>query len=202
MGPPVLPEEVGGPGGGAVAAPAADGGQVGPEVALRHVPQAGLAEEGGHGAHLRRDGGVGVRQVGVVGPHVDDAQGVAQGGGVQRHLFHLGRGDAQVHGHGAANGAGRLIHQAAGLAEPLILRLLGHHGQLHGGDGFVTEKAVQHLAHQHLKGGAAGKAGTGGNMGIHADVAAGHGKALLPQQLRHALHQGAGGGLPLTVAVA
>ena len=171
--PPVILEEVDGPEGGPVAAGGPDGGQAPAELVRVHVPQHLPAEAGRHLAHLPGDGGVVGGEVGVAGPAVDDAQGVAQGVQIRLDLPQGGGGGVlEVDGDNAAGGAGELVHQPAGLAEVGVLRVLADLGQLGGGQRPAAEEVVEDGGYQDLEGGGGAQAAApedpGGGVGVKA----------------------------------
>ena len=134
----------------AVAAGLAQRGQGGVERRLVHPAQAVLAEESGDGLHLRGDGGVIVGEVGVVAARIDDAEHAAAQR--KRQLFDFGSvGGRKVHIRKATDGAGRLVHQAAGLAEEHVLGVLAADGQLDRGDAAVIVEVAEDVAEHHLE---------------------------------------------------
>ena len=99
------------------------------ELILVDVAQDRLSELRGHTFHFAADGGVVVGQVGVAALRVTDAHDKAMLCQVNGRLAHdrFGR-ILEVDGDDAADGAGGLVHQAAGLAEEHILGVLADLG--------------------------------------------------------------------------
>ena len=174
---------------GAVARGGADLAQTGEKGVLIHFAQYGLAEDGGDGLHLARDGGVLVGQVGVVGAAVDDAQGVAKGREIELQMLDDGlRGVGKVDRDDAADGGGHLIHQAAGLAEILVFDLLPEPGDLDGVQARAAEPTGDR-PQQHLKGGRGGETAARQHRGADIGVKA----RLEPGKGGDAADQGGGG---------
>ena len=74
---------------------------------------------------------------------VQNTHGIAAGRQIQRDLLHFWMGGVgKINGHYAAHGGGGLIHQAAGLAEKHILRILPDLGNFHGGTPVLPKQAV------------------------------------------------------------
>ncbi len=140
-----------GPQQGAVPGPGAEFRRPGDEFVPAYIPQDGPAEAGGYGLHLRRDGGVVRGQVGVAAAGVHDAEGVAGGGQVKIHLPDPGlRRIGKIDGHRAAGCAGHLVHQAAGLAEIDVFRLLADLGDLRGRPRPLAVQTVKNGAEEHF----------------------------------------------------
>ena len=117
---------------------------------------------------------------------VQNAQGIAAGVEihVQRLHHRVGR-VRKVDGHHAAHGGGGLIHQAAGLSEEHILRVLADLRQLHGGTMPLPEQLIEHRSHQHLKGGGGAESAALGDGGGHIHV-----QPPALQVAAHLLHPG------------
>lgn len=189
--PPVLLEEVVGPQYCTVAAGGPDQGQVRHELAEADLPQDLPAKAVRYLAHLPGNGGVILRQVGVAGPAVHNAQGVAVAGQVEGELPQKGGGGVlKVDGNHAADGAGHLVQQAAGLAEVGVLRILAHLGQLGGGEGAAAEEVVHDGGGEHLKGGRGAEPAAPKDPGGGVGVEAGDGVAQLVQPGGYAPDQG------------
>ena len=117
------------------------------------LPQNGDAQFLRHGLHFRRDGGVVRVQIRVVPARVHDAETVARRREVEVQFFdHRGRGIREINGDEPAHRAGRLIHQAAGLAEIHVLGELGHFRDLHVRDLPAVVEVIQDVPHHHLEG--------------------------------------------------
>ena len=99
----------------------------------------------------------------------------------------------KVDGHQPAHGRGRLIHQAAGLAEEDIFRVLSDLGDLRLGYPSVKEQVVDDGADEHLEGGRGAQARAGQNGGLAVGVKAPHLAAQLGKSCSHAPDQGRGG---------
>ena len=154
-----------------------------------HFPAEALADR----LHFARHSGIFVGQVGVVRPGIDDAQGVARGGEVEVYgadvRMVLVR---EVDGHQAAHSRGRLVHQAAGLAEEHVLSVLADLGDLRLGHPGIKEQVVDDGANQHLEGSRRTEAGTGQNRGLAVSIEAPHLAAQLDEPCRHAPNQSRG----------
>ena len=121
------------------------------EVLLVDLGQDLLAELGADRLQFAGDGGVFVGQVRVAGLAVDDAQGMAAGGKVKVHRLDDRMVLVQeIDGHQVAHGGGHLVHQAAGLAEEHVLRVLADHSNLRLGHFAIKEQAVDDGSDQHL----------------------------------------------------
>ncbi len=177
-----------------VAAGLPQGGNVGIEIGFLDLGQHFLAEPVGHRPDLPGDSGVFVGQVGMAGPGVDDAQGVAAGGeikvdGADGRLVLV----KEVDGHQAAHSGGRLIHQAAGLAEKHIFRVLADLGDLRLGNPAVKEQVVDDGADEHLVGGGGAEAGARQHRGLAVGIEALDLTAQLHEPGRHAPDQSGSG---------
>ena len=96
----------------------------------------------------------------MAGTGIDDAESIAFLCQVEIDLLndgllHIGK----IDGNNTADRGGGLIHQAAGLAEPVVLGLLAHLGDLHCIKGIVTIEIVENDTCQGLESGRGGKAG-------------------------------------------
>ena len=140
---------------------------------------------------LSGNGRVFIGQVGVICPGVDDAQGMAGGGEIEVH-----RPDVRVslvrkiNGHQAAHRAGGLIHQAAGLAEEHILRILADLSHLGLGHPAGKEQMIDDGADEHLKGRGGAQTGAGQHRGLAVGVKAPNLAAQLGEPSRHAPDEG------------
>ena len=95
------------------------------ELVLVHIAQDLFAELLGHALHLTADGGIVVGQVSMAALRIADAHDKAVLGKINDSLAHNRLfGILEVDGDDAADRAGRLIHQSAGLTEENILRKL------------------------------------------------------------------------------
>ena len=148
-----------------------------------HFPAQAIADF----LQLSGNGRVFIGQVGVICSGVDDAQGVAGGGEIEVHrpdvrVLSIGK----IDGHQAAHRAGGLIHQAAGLAEEHILRVLADLSHLGLGHPAVKEQMIDDGADEHLKGRGGAQAGAGQHRGLAVGIKAPHLAAQLGKPSRHA----------------
>ena len=181
---------------GAVAGLFAHLGKTRVEFLLRHLAQHLFAEHGADGPELRGDGRVLAGEARVVGLDVDHAQAVAGGGEVEVHGRDDGGGGVfKVDGDDAAPGGGHLIHEAAGLAEEDVLRLLPHDREVGSVEAVAAEQRVEHRADQDLEGRRGGQAAALGHVGADAGVEAADRKAPSGALGAHAAHQRGGGPL-------
>ena len=117
-------------------------------------------------------------------------------GKVEIHRRHLRRGGiGKVNGDDTAPGRGHLVHQAAGLAEEAVFRVLAHDGEIRGGERARTEKTVHNRADEHLKGRRGGKAAALENVRGDISIKAGDGEAALCRLGADPAHQGGSGTL-------
>ena len=169
-----------------------DLGQLRKEGLLRHLPQHLFAEHAADRPQLLGDGAVLTGQILVSRAGVQNTQGIAAG--VEIHVQPLHRRVGcirEVDGHHAAHGGGGLIHQAAGLSEEHVFRILADLRQLHRRTVPRPEQLVEHGSHQHLKGGGGAEAAALGDGGghIHVQTPAPQGTAQLLHPGRHAPDQ-------------
>ena len=137
---------------GAVAGLFADLLELRIELRFVDLAQDLLAETARDAAHLLRDGGVFVGQIRVVRAGIEDAGRIAAVGKVKFHTLdqrrlRIGKVDEDQ----PADARGRLVHQAAGLAEIDILRVLADLRDLDRGQLPVKKQLVQNRADQHLE---------------------------------------------------
>lgn len=100
-------------------------------------------------------------------------------------LFRVGK----VDGDDVADRRGRLIHQAAGLSEIDVLRILADLRDLHRCGGRSVEKHVDDRPQQHLKGRGAGKSAARQHRRGHIGVKALELTSELREPRRYAAHQ-------------
>ena len=181
----VLGEEVRGAQRGPAAEGGGDGVNVREEVIFIHVSQRAFAEESGGGAHFALYGGVFLREVGVPGPGVDEAGRVSRALGLEAEALYCGLVRSEVYGRRAAEGAGELVHEPAGLAEVLVLRAPGADGELHR-----PGPAAEYAGEQHLEGGGAREARAHRDGARDGDVHASRLKAAAAQRVRYAAGEG------------
>ena len=175
---------------GAVARISAQPRQLLIELVLRNVAQVFFPKKFADSFQLRRNGRVLRGQVGVVGAGVDDAQRMAAGRKVKGHRRdHRRSRVGKVNGNDAADGAGGLIHQAAGLAEVDVFRILPDLRKLHRAELPVQKQAVADRRHQHLKGSRRGKPAARQHVGLHIGVEAAGRSAQCGHPRSHAAHQ-------------
>ena len=161
------------------------------EGVLIHRAEIVRSKDGADPFQLRRDRGVLVGQIGVIRPAGDQEQGVAVLLRVQLQLFHDGSGAvAEVHPAHAAHGAGRLIQQAAGLAEEFVLHALTEPCKLHGGQPKAVP-FVEDLAQQDLHRGGRRQAAARQDRGGKADVQSAQ-RGLVRKHGDHTGDQGCG----------
>ena len=143
------------------------------DILFGHITQKTLAEMRGNRLHFRRNGSIISRQIGVVSAGIDNAEAVPGTGKIEIDFPDLRLGGiGKINGDNAADGAGNLIHQSAGLAEELILRILCEHCNLHRGNFSVIVEMVQDISDHVLKCGGRGKSASfehaGSRVGIKA----------------------------------
>ena len=172
----------------------------GGEAALQLLPHLVVLHPGGIGIaqqlrpqdlrgrlHVSGDGGVVVGEICVAGTNVYRAQHVPVPAEIEVNSLHpRRRGVGEVDHGDASAGAGRLIHQTAGLAEIIPLRRLTRLGK---GDGVHPVAVVQpgeHLAYQHLKGGGGGESASHRDLRIHHGPQSADGDAPGFELSRHA----------------
>ena len=125
---------------------------------------------------------------------IDDAEGVAAVGKVKIQPLHLGLGRVgKVNADDIAHAAGHLIHQAAGLAEVNVFRVLSDLGNFNGGEPAIQKQMVKDGSKQHLKGGGAGKPAAGQHRGGAVGVKATKLRSTLGKRRRDASDQGRSG---------
>ena len=179
------------PQGGPVAAGGPDRGQAFPELIKAYIPQDLPAKAGGHLAHLLGDGGIVGGEIGVAGPGVDDAQGVAKAAEIHLHPPQIRVvGILEVNDDHAAGGTGHLVHEAAGLAEVDIFRVLPYLGKLCGGEGPAAEKLVHDGGGKNLKGGGGAQTAAPEDPGGGVGVESPHGIAQLSKPGGHPTKKG------------
>ena len=89
----------------------------------------------------------------MIGARVHKAEAIARGGKVRRQALDVGlQRIVKINGNGPSKGAGKLIHQAAGLSEPDILRAAANQSQLRRRKGLPLAEGVENAADQKLEG--------------------------------------------------
>ena len=142
---------------GAVAAACPQLRKMGQDLFPGDLTQPFAVKEGGHRTHLGGDGGIICREVRVAGAGIQDAQGVAEGFKVTADAVGLGiQSIGEVDGSDAAQCAGRLVHQSAGLAKVAVFRLLADLCDVQGVQLSAAGESVENHAHQNLIGGGGG----------------------------------------------
>ena len=117
---------------------------------------------------------------------VQNTQGISAGVEIHVQPFHDRVGCIrEVDGHHAAHGGGRLVHQAAGLSEEHVFRILADLRQLHRGTMPLPEQLIEHRPQQYLEGGGGAEAAALGDGGGHIHV-----QTPAPQGTAHLLHPG------------
>ena len=161
---------------------------------LGNLGQHFFSEEGADFLQFSGNGGVFVRQVGVACLAVNDAQGMAAGGKIEVHRFNDGMLPVkEIDGYQIAYGRGGLIHEAAGLAEEDILRVLADLGDFRLGNLSVKEQPIDNGADQYFKGGGGAQAGTGQHSGFAVGIKAGNGASQRSESGAHTPNQCGGG---------
>ena len=127
-------------------------------------------------------------------PAVDDAQGIAGGGkikiqGRDHRMLHI----AEINLHQIAHGGGHLIHQAAGLTEKYIFRILGNLRNHLRRYCAAAEHSIQHRTQQHLKCRRGAQARSRQHLRGHIDIQAPELVAHFHKLCRHTANQGCGG---------
>ena len=147
------------------------GGNGGVEVLLGNLRHHILAKVFADRLHFPGNGGIFVGQIRMVGPGIDDAQGMARGRKVKvnrpniRVLF-----IRKVDGDETAHSGGCLIHQSAGLAEKDIFRVLANLGNLRLGNPPIKKQMIDDGSDEHFESGRGAEAGTGQNSGFTVGV--------------------------------
>ena len=163
-----------------------DLGQLRKEGFLRHLPQHLFAEHAADRPQLLGDGAVLPGQILVSRAGVQNTQGVAAGVEIHVQPLHDRVGCIrEVDGHHAAHGGGGLIHQAAGLSEEHVFRILADLRQLHRGTMPLPEQLIEHRPQQYLEGGGGAESAALGHGGGHIYV-----QPPAPQVAAHLLHPG------------
>ena len=164
------------------------------KVRFRHLRQYFFSEVARNFPHFHRDCRIFVGQIRMAGPAVDDAQGIAGGGKIEvqgrdHRMIYI----AKINLHQIAHGGRHLIHQAAGLAEKYVFRVLGNLCDYLRGYRTITEHSIQHRTQQHLKGRRRAQARSRQHLRGYINVQAPDGMAHLGKLCRHAANQGCGG---------
>ena len=137
---------------GSVADRAADNGDILLKFVPVNVAEHALAKFGRHALHLAANRCIFGGQTRMISACVDDAKRMVAGSEVKIDLFDYGlSGVVEIYLNEAADGAGHLIHQTAGLAEILILGELRYLRYLNGADFAVVIEIIEHRAEQHFK---------------------------------------------------
>ena len=163
---------------------------------LVHFTQDLFAHLFGHALHLAADGGIVVGQVGVAALGVGDAHGQLVLGQVDGRLAHDGMCRVlEVDRDNAADGAGGLIHQAAGLVKEHVLGVLADLRDLDLGEFLhvvIVVLAAQDGPDADLERRRAGQAGTAQHVAGGVGVEAADLAALVDDACRHAADQRCG----------
>lgn len=127
-------------------------------------------------------------------PGIEDAGRIAAVGKVKFHTLDQRRlGIGKVDEDQPADARGRLVHQAAGLAEIDVLRVLADLRDLDRGQLPVKKQLVQNRADQHLERRRGRQPGAGQHRGPDARVKAAQLAAALLEGGGHAAHDRGGG---------
>ena len=166
------------------------------ELVLIDLAQDLFAELLGHALHLTADGGIVVGQVGVAALRVADAHDKAVLRQVNGRLadHRVGR-VLEVDGDNAADGAGGLVHQTAGLAKEHVFGKLADLGDLDLVEllhVIVVVLAAQDGTDADLKGCGAGQTGAAQHVAGGVAVKAAHLAARIHDALGYAADQGRG----------
>ena len=164
------------------------------QVLCREAAQVLLSEQSRDTVHLRGDRGIGVCQIRMAGAGIDDAERVALLCQIEidlldHRLLHV----RKVDGDDSAHRGSGLVHQAAGLAEPDILGLLAHLGDLHSIKGIAAEKVVEDDTGQGLECRGRRKTGSAQHAAGAVGIKAADSEAALFCLSRHAADQRSGG---------
>ena len=184
--PLILIEEVHGPANGAVGSVPA----LGAEFLRVHIRQHALVKEVGNIDHICRNAGIRGVQPGMAPAGIGEAEHQAHVCKIR--LDGLDLPGLEIHVHGMAKGAGQLAHQAAGLAEILVLRLLGNPGKHNRLHLTVIEKLAEDPADEHSKSGRGAKPGTGRQGAADLGVKAADAQTQLLKGGHNAPDQGLG----------
>ena len=102
--------------------------------------------------HLGGNRGVILVEVRMVSARINDAETVAHTSQIKIELFDTRRrGVLEIYGDKAADGARRLIHKSAGLAEIDVLGELSRFCDLHIVDRAVVVQMAEHVSYHDLK---------------------------------------------------
>ena len=101
----------------------------------------------------------------------------------------LGDIGGKVHVGQASHAHRQLVHEAAGLAKPVLLHALGHLRGLHRINGTPGPECLQRTTEGELVGGRGREAAPGGDVACHDEVEARRGPARTHQLCRHSPHE-------------